>query len=216
MTAGQNVDAALSPTVANLAAAAVRIAVEGAVAEIVQRFGVIRPSTHEAINAGMLAARSLMTQIDDLNDQQRSQLESMRELLASSKDVALALDVNYYAEENERMRAAFQKMVDALKDGDGTEIELEFQMSGCEWCHQVWPKPDGSTQEQIEERARRHIFTCAKHPLRIERDALRGLLVDACRVLEREGLDDEAAELRARCGDHGSGQSSRARSVLPR
>ena len=73
------------------------------------------------------------------------------------------------------MRAAFKKFVTAARAGDA----LNFGFSGCEWCHQLWPKSDDDALEQVEERARQHVYTCASHPLKIERDALREMLAEA-------------------------------------
>jgi cell division protein FtsB len=95
--------------------------------------------------------------------------DSLREFIAASEEVAKAKDALWYAEEYERVRVAFEKMAKTLADGGA----LAFKASGCEWCGAMWPKPEGSTLEQIHERARRHVYSCKAHPMKIERDSLR-------------------------------------------
>lgn len=93
---------------------------------------------------------------------------NLREFIAASEECAKADDVLWYADENERMRAEFTRMMRQLE----TNGEVQFNASGCEWCGAAWPKPEGDTAEQVHERARRHVYRCAKHPMKIERDAL--------------------------------------------
>ena len=107
--------------------------------------------------------------------EERKENEQLREFIAASKEVATARDVMWFEEENKRMRGAFKAMIDTVKAGGA----LEMKMSGCEWCGDVWPKPEPANLDHVMERARRHVFACPAHPLRIERDALRGLLGDA-------------------------------------
>jgi hypothetical protein len=70
-------------------------------------------------------------------------------------------------DENKRMRAAFRDVVAHIKEGTA------FLMSACEWCGETWPKCDDQPREVTEQVAREHLYTCAKHPLRIECEALR-------------------------------------------
>lgn len=100
------------------------------------------------------------------------EIRRARELVQSSKEVALAHDVLWFHDENKRMRATFNRFVKDLKANKA----LHFEASGCGWCGEVWLKPDGSTADDTKLRARRHDFVCAKHPMRAEINALRAEL----------------------------------------
>jgi hypothetical protein len=123
----------------------------------------------------------------------------LHEYIEASKEVATAKDVMWFEEENTRMRAAFQKMVDGFKAG----ADVQFSMSGCEWCGTVWPRPDGSTIEHIHERAKRHTMTCEAHPLRIERDAWREQYERLAKLVGRSKSGKRAV---TRARNYGAGQ----------
>ena len=82
-------------------------------------------------------------------------------------------DVNSSAREEDlaaevvRLRRAFDEAVKSLQ-GDGS-----IKFSACEWCGVNWPKTEADTYETIRQRAREHVFACAQHPMKIERDQLR-------------------------------------------
>lgn len=102
----------------------------------------------------------------------RQEVANLREYIAASEEVARAEDALWYADEYERLRAMFEKMVKQL-DAEG---EVRFNATGCEWCGAVLPKPDGEGLARTHQRVRRHIYSCESHPLKIERDALRSEL----------------------------------------
>ncbi len=121
--------------------------------------------------------------------QVHAELETLRTYVAACKEVATAKDVLWFQQENERMRAAFAKMVKRIENGESFSVRL----SGCEWCGAMWPKLDEDSFDHVKERARRHAYTCPDHPLRIERDAL---------AAERDDLRATVEDLRDRAQEH--------------
>lgn len=123
----------------------------------------------------------------------REENANLREFIAASEECAKADDVLWYADENERMRAEFTRMMRQLE----TDGEVQFNASGCEWCGAAWPKPEGDTAEQVHERARRHVYRCAKHPMKIERDALSEQVASLRSTID--ALKQECEKMRAVC-----------------
>lgn len=81
--------------------------------------------------------------------------------------IAVADENKRVTDENDRMRKAFKDLLVHLQAGTA------FSMSACEWCGDTWPKCDEQPREVTEQAAREHLYACAKHPLRIECEALR-------------------------------------------
>lgn len=104
----------------------------------------------------------------------RERAKRAEAFIATSETCARAEDVAWVYEENQRMRAEFKRFVEAC----GANKALDFNMSACEWCGDIWPKTEGSTLAQIKQRARRHLMTCKKHPLKGTIDDLSQTIAD--------------------------------------
>jgi hypothetical protein len=95
----------------------------------------------------------------------------LREYIAAAKECAEAGALTALQEENDRLRAAFQEIIDNLSAGKAV------QSGHCQWCGEVWPIVEAETFEQARQHAAAHANKCTANPIRIERDALRHALI---------------------------------------
>jgi hypothetical protein len=114
-----------------------------------------------------------------------------KEMMLASEEVSRAYDVMVVYRENERLYAAFAKMVADLEEKGA----IEFKATGCEWCGVALPKLDDDTTEMVHERVKRHVEQCSKHPLPELRRALAAVQADSNITLEQRRKAEQDARL---------------------
>lgn len=91
--------------------------------------------------------------------------------------------------DNERMRDAFQKMVEQFKASG----HVAFNFSGCEWCGAVWPKSETQSFDETLKLAAGHVEVCKKNPVKNDRDELRAKLAETIDELRAYRFPEQAS-----------------------
>lgn len=96
-------------------------------------------------------------------DALRAEVERLEVLVQVHPD-----DIKSVVDENDRMHAAFDQAMAALRT-PGAKVSSAF----CTWCGQHWPRLDGESYEEARRHTMEHAESCPANDIRIERDALR-------------------------------------------
>ena len=128
---------------------------------------------------GIARTRNNLTAVADQLEAAKREVGRLELLVKVHPD-----DIKSIVAENDRMHAAFDQALTALRT-PGMKISSAF----CTWCGQHWPKLDGETYEEARRHTMEHAESCPANDIRIERDALRA-------ELERLTVVDAAGPMR--------------------